>query len=298
MRHESSKRKAESALNELGSLTDIISNLEIPSNTKKIRQTLRLQIERLSGALDRLDPTLKPTRLFDPSDPQTSGRIIALTVVAQPRHPLTSIRPFYGAGVYAIYYNGPFRPYALLSQTEQPIYVGKADPADPRAKDAVAQGTALHFRLSEHARNIAKATSTLDVEHFECRFLVVQSGYQRAAEEYLINFFRPIWNSETKISFGLGKHGDDPVTRANARSPWDTLHPGRPWADGSLTDQKPASQIVEEIAQHLRIFPPHATVEEILTDFIEDLRQLTPPDFQNATELHAEIEISGEMGSR
>jgi hypothetical protein len=48
----------------------------------------------------------------------------------------------YGAGVYALYYNGTFDAYAPLSRTEQPIYVGKAHPKDVAAKDGVGQGKA------------------------------------------------------------------------------------------------------------------------------------------------------------
>ncbi|BCB86082.1 hypothetical protein Psuf_033950 [Phytohabitans suffuscus] len=205
-------------------------------------------------------------------------------MVAQPRHSLATLQAFYGAGVYGLYYNGPFDAYSELSRTEQPIYVGKADPADAEAKEAIGQGTKLFGRLNEHRRSIAKATSTLRVEDFECRFLIVQTGYQKAAEDYLINFFKPIWNSEVKICFGLGKHGDDAETRANKRSPWDTMHPGRAWAEGLAEDQKPERQIRAEIAAHLARVPPHATLEAIVADFLGDLEQLVPDGFTTATD--------------
>jgi hypothetical protein len=211
-------------------------------------------------------------------------------MIAQPRHPLVSLRPFYGAGVYALYYNGPFGAYSPLSGTEQPIYVGKADPKNAEAKDAVSQGTSLFDRLREHRRNIAKATSTLRAEDFDCRFLIVQTGYQRAAEEYLINFFKPIWNNEMRICFGLGKHGDSATTRANKRSPWDTLHPGRAWAASLIEDQKSEDQIRLEIAEHLQRVPPHTTLEKILADFLSDLGQLAPPDFGTATADHVPVD--------
>lgn len=140
------------------------------------------EVSRLEQAVGRLDPVLKPSSLFDPSAPATTGRIVALTTIAQRRHPLVSLQPFYGVGVYALYYRSPFDAYSLLSGTEQPIYVGKADPKDVAAKDAVSQGTSLFDRLNEHRKNIAKATSTLSEEDFDCRFLIVQTGYQRAAD--------------------------------------------------------------------------------------------------------------------
>ena len=39
----------------------------------------------------------------------------------------------------------------------------------------------------------------------------VQSHWQGAAEGYLINLFRPVWNNETDVCYGLGKHGDAPL---------------------------------------------------------------------------------------
>jgi hypothetical protein len=253
-------------------------------------------VSRLEQAVGRLDPVLRPSSLFDPSAPATTGRVVALTTIAQQRHPLVSLQPFYGAGVYALYYNGPFDAYSLLSGTEQPIYVGKADPKDVAAKDAVSQGTSLFDRLNEHRKNIAKATSTLREEDFDCRFLIVQTGYQRAAEEYLINFFKPIWNNEMRICYGLGKHGDSATTRANKRSPWDTLHPGRQWAGGLTEDQKPESQIRSEIEEHLKRVPPHATLEAILADFLSDLGQLAPGSFTTAENDKASVEADAVVG--
>ena len=55
-------------------------------------------------------------------------------MIAQPRKPLANIDRFYGSGVYALYYNGDFAAYRKISKREQPIYVGKVDPADPSAK--------------------------------------------------------------------------------------------------------------------------------------------------------------------
>ena len=82
---------------------------------------------------------LRPDSIFDPSDPNTSGRVVALTLVAQTKHPLAKIPEFYGAGVYAIYYRSDFGPYAPLKGMNHPIYVGKADPDNQAAKNAVSR---------------------------------------------------------------------------------------------------------------------------------------------------------------
>ena len=216
-------------------------------------------------------------------------------MIAQPRHSLAGLPAFYGAGVYALYYKGQYDAYFPLSGTEQPIYVGKADPRESGAKDAVSQGTSLYERLNEHRRNIMKAASTLSIEDFECRFLIVQSGYQSTAERYLISFFQPIWNSETRICFGLGKHGDSADTRANKRSPWDTLHPGRAWATPLPEDQKPASQIWTEIAEHFTRVPPHPTLELILEDFLGDLGQLVATEFTTSADVIVPVDSPTNM---
>ena len=118
-----------------------------------------------------------------------------------------------------------------------------------RATILSGEGDRLSNRLNDHRKNIGKA-ATLQLEDFEYRALVVQTGWQTAAEDYLIHLFKPIWNNEVKICYGFGKHGDDPGTRANLRSPWDTLHPGRVWAhrDPNMKDARSAKRIVEDIA--------------------------------------------------
>lgn len=251
---------------------------------KRVRGEIDLITSQLFGMSAKLDPVLRPDSIFDPADPSTAGRVVSLTLLAQSKHPLSAIPEFYGAGVYAIYYRGKdFEPYSSLSGIDHPIYVGKADPDTQIAKDAIAQGTKLSARLHEHANSIRKAKSTLRIEDFDCRFLVVQTGFQKAAEDHLINFFKPIWNSETKICFGLGKHGDSAKTRGNKRSPWDTIHPGRKWADASPLDQKSRELIIEQIAAHLRSNPPYGDIHQIFERFIADMRQLDTAHFYTPT---------------
>jgi hypothetical protein len=268
-------------LAELNSLTDRIAAAEVDDlrTAKKFRHSIEQTNARLANVATSLDPVLRPDSIFDPTDPHTAGRVVALTLVAQQRHSLAHIPDFYGAGVYAIYYKGGFPAYAMLQGKDHPIYVGKADPDNPAAKDAIKQGTKLSSRLREHAKSIRKARTTLSITDFECRFLIVQTGFQKSAEDYLINFFRPIWNSETKICFGLGKHGDSSDTRGNKRSPWDTLHPGRAWADGTTENQKSAELILDQINNHLAQHRPYEDVKEIFAHFMEDMSQLSTDHF-------------------
>lgn len=240
---------------------------------KRLESQIKETIDELTTILAKLDPIAQPTSTFDPSNPKVVGRFVALAMVAQNRHPLSHIPRFYGSGVYALYYTGSFPAYQPISRTETPIYVGKASPTASNARTPIEQGAKLCGRLSDHRKNIGKATSTLDLNDFEFRSLVVQSGWETAAEDYLIHLFRPIWNSETNILYGLGKHGDSATTRANKRSPWDTLHPGRSWAAASAEDAKTLEQINSELAQHFVIHPTYRTIESVFASFVEELRQ-------------------------
>lgn len=239
------------------------------------RRRLLTSISDMKDDLDALsreiDPVCLPTSFFDPTEPRLIGHFVALALIAQERAPLKDLTRFYGSGVYAIYYTGELDTYAPISGTETPIYVGKADPVG-NAKNLVEQGTKLADRLIEHRRSIERASDTLNVADFECRALAVQSGYQSAAEMHLIRVFRPIWNNETRILFGIGKHGDSSETRANNKSPWDTLHPGRNWANGNR-EAKTADEIRGEVREHFSNATIFTTTEDVFTAFAAGIRR-------------------------
>ena len=153
------------------------------------------------------------------------------------------------------------------------MYVGKADPALGSAKTPVQQGERLAGRLRDHRRNINKVDN-LDIDDFTCRALVVQSGWQTAAESYLINLFKPIWNKEIGLIYGFRKHGDAASTRSNKCAPWDTLHPGRGWAGADkLEDAKTLDQIETEVFNHLSTVTVFDDLEVVLEAFVTELRQ-------------------------
>lgn len=264
-------RTADEIATRLDQFAEMIRTAEM---TGPSRKRVLAAIAEMKDSLNQLERDVDPVRLpdafFDPAEPRLIGHFVALALISQDRVRLDAIEPFYGAGVYAIYYTGPEDIYEPISGTETPIYVGKADPP-VGATSVVQQETKLYGRLNEHRKNIDKVAG-IDLADFECRALAVQSGYQAAAESHLINLFWPIWNNETKILFGIGKHGDAATTRANNKSPWDTIHPGRAWADGNR-EARSADDIVAEVAEHFRNTRIFRTTEDVFAAFAEGIRR-------------------------
>ncbi len=253
------------ALRELtGKLPNEIEPPNIPSpRLKELKNDIAAAVARLTSLSRELDPVRQPPLVFDPSDPRVIGELIGRTMLEQSRHSMTEIGRFYGSGVYAIYYNGNFPAYASIRGTKRPIYIGKADPANPDAVTVEEQEERLSRRLRDHVKSILAVENyarengiagQLQLRDFDCRYLVVKSAWQKTAEEYLINQFKPVWNNEMKVCYGFGKHGDSSDTRSNTRSPWDTLHPGRKWAlgEGNTDHPKNMNELSEDIMLFLK----------------------------------------------
>ncbi len=137
---------------------------------------------------------------------------------------------FEGAGVYALFYQGSSPLYGRISSLDalQPIYVGKAVPAGGR-KGAKEEGTtmALFRRLSEHTRSLQAASSTLNINDFVCRYLVVTPLWITMSERFLLEHYRPVWNV---CLDGFGNHDPGAGRLQGEITWWDALHPGRAWA--------------------------------------------------------------------
>jgi hypothetical protein len=192
---------------------------------------------------------------FNPLDKKNLGEKVAEALLDTNICPLPP-EPFVGAGIYAIYYLGKFAPYRPVAEANsgdrysQPIYVGKAVPAGARKGGfglGADPGTALQRRLAEHAESIGHA-SNLALEDFRCRFLVVDDIWIPLAESMLIEKFRPVWNM---LLDGFGNHDPGSGRHNQQRSLWDTLHPGREWAERLQDNQKPLSQIRADVARFL-----------------------------------------------
>jgi hypothetical protein len=251
---------------------------------RRIREGLAAHADAVEAARSSTDPIRMPRATFDPADPKAIGRMVSIALLAQPFVALTDVQPAYGSGVYAIYYRGGHPLYGGISGSETPIYVGKADPANDDASTTREQGAKLTARLLEHAGTIATAEgyadklpshlSAITLADFVCRRLVCATNAQLVAEKHLIRTFWPIWNSETKACWGMSKHGDAATTRANKRSPWDVVHPGRLWAlDGRLADSLAPDEIAKRVAATLERVPPRRDHAALLEEMLAGFRQ-------------------------
>ena len=174
---------------------------------------------------------------YNPLEKKNLGKSVVDFLLKQKAVPLGGVGRFTGAGVYAIYYNGNFDAYTDLARWNQnsdemnlPIYIGKAVPSGGRKgnidPNCSASGTALYGRIDEHFKSIEQAIN-LETADFWCRYLVVDDIWIPLGESLLIQHYRPIWNS---LIDGFGNHDPGTGRHRGARPNWDTLHPGRSWA--------------------------------------------------------------------
>ncbi len=172
-----------------------------------------------------------------------------------PVQPLPPPEIFLGTGVYGLYYIGDFELYSKVAalnkqKNEQPIYVGKAVPAGWRtARTAGTDDATLSQRLREHSKSISQS-STLKIEDFRCRFMILkdtESTMITIVEAELIRKYKPLWNA---VVDGFGNHDPGSGRYNQAKSEWDTLHPGRTWAE-RLTGESPRLEdIIAKIKQY------------------------------------------------
>jgi hypothetical protein len=169
--------------------------------------------------------------------------------------PLPPSDTFDGAGVYAIYYMGDFHLYRPLSglscgECRHPIYVGRAAPPGARKGGMLSDvpQRALFARLREHARSVDEARN-LSRQDFRCSYLVTDELWLALAERLLIERYRPVWNV---VVSGFGNHDPGGGRAKGRRSDWDTLHPGRRWAESAVPASKSVERTEEAVRAHLR----------------------------------------------
>jgi hypothetical protein len=105
-------------------------------------------------------------------------------------------------------------------------------------------------RLREHARNVHQAKN-LEISDFHCRFIILQGAETDLIvpiEAALIRKYRPLWNS---VVDGFGNHDPGKGRYNQARSEWDVLHPGRPWADRLMGESPRLEEVMEKVKNSL-----------------------------------------------
>ncbi|HEU4327663.1 MAG TPA: Eco29kI family restriction endonuclease [Roseiflexaceae bacterium] len=203
-------------------------------------------------------PAFPDEKPYDPLAYDNLGHSISQAVLQRATVPMSSLPSFNGAGIYAIYYTGihmPYPAYTALAdahstaQFSRPIYVGKAEPSGARKgkRDTLVIGMPLAKRLSDHVKSIRAASSTLSIDDFHCRYLVVEPVWIPLGESILINLTNPLWNVVVE---GFGNHDPGKGRLSGVRPMWDTIHPGRPWAV-KLPDR---SEAVAEINNRITRF--------------------------------------------
>lgn len=197
---------------------------------------------------------------YNPLDRRNLGRSVEYALLIQDPVPLGALDRFVGAGIYAIYYVGPFELYEPIAglECQVPIYVGKADVPGGRKGLVTSRfmGTALWKRLAEHAESISQATN-LGLADFLCRFLVVDDIWIPLGETLMIGNFHPIWNG---VIEGFGLHEPGARRHGGLRSEWDELHPGRPWYANMAARPDPHA-IRAKVLRHFDQYPPPSTAE-------------------------------------
>jgi Eco29kI restriction endonuclease len=196
---------------------------------------------------------------FNPLDKKNLAASVTEAMLSQNAEALEQVVPFTGAGIYAIYYRGPFRAYEAVTllnsdpnYPQMPVYVGKAVPAGARKGTSFSDVTSikvLYARLAEHAESI-RATK-LSLGDFRCRYLVVDEVWIPLAESLLIASFAPLWNS---LVDGFGNHDPGKGRYEGLRPRWDVLHPGRSWAAKCKPRPESTAEIEQDVMTYLRTY--------------------------------------------
>ncbi|MGW4330340.1 Eco29kI family restriction endonuclease [Nocardia sp. NPDC004573] len=218
---------------------------ELKSGPVFLEKEIRAYFEPRVGSPGQSTATSEPVDRhvpteFDPLDKANLITSVVNALLSAPAVPLGEFEPFNGSGLYCLYYSGGDELYAPIAGGDPslPIYIGTAL-AHARASGetlSASSSQALARRLRSHAQTIeaVEQYDESDVKHrlflrdFSCRCLVVDEMWARPAIDSVLRRSAPVWNSVLK---GFGNYTPGPNRRSVQKSPWDTLHPGRAWAE-------------------------------------------------------------------
>lgn len=196
-------------------------------------------------------------RPYNPLEKRHLAEGVVGALLEKPCGPLPPAKSFNGAGVYVLYYEGDFKPYAPLARANAggacnvPVYVGRARHAGARKgfeEDAQGGQQPLYGRLCEHAESIEAAVN-LTLSHFRCRYLVVDELWVALAERLLLERYQTLWN---QVIDGFGIHDPGKGRKDQKRSAWDVVHPGRRWAEKLAPGKQSQKELLAAIRAHLK----------------------------------------------
>jgi hypothetical protein len=188
------------------------------------------------------------TTAYDPASTHNLSRDVVRELLAQPIGPLPPTPRFAGAGIYALYFAGSDSLYAAVSDArcrKGPLYVGKSR-AEKNENDAP-----LYGRLRDHATSVGQAPN-LNLSDFCCRYLILVPAWIRPAEDFLEDYYQPLWN---KVLKGFGNRAVGGTRTGQQASLWDTVHGGRSGA-AAAAQRRNRQDIVKAVAADLAAHPP------------------------------------------
>ncbi|MFF3978532.1 Eco29kI family restriction endonuclease [Streptomyces sp. NPDC001828] len=171
---------------------------------------------------------------FNPLGIDLLSRNLREEMDGRPRVPLGEVKRFMGAGLYALYYKGDLEIYKELKDSDCPIYVGKAAAGNSSYGDSPnLTEPKLFERINDHRRSINEAPN-LGASNFDVRYLTLDDIWIVLGERALLRTHSPVlWNT-VMTGFGANPPGGG---RRNARSVWDSIHPGRQRAANLLCNR-------------------------------------------------------------
>ena len=208
---------------------------------------------------------------YNPLDKLNLAKSIENELLGHSGMSLSEADSITGAGVYVIYYSGPFQAYAPIASANEngghskPIYVGKAIPKGGRkgglSRDVSASGKALADRLRQHASSIAEAVN-LELADFSVRHLVLDDIWIPLGENMLIETFKPVWNVALD---GFGNKDPGRRRATQYKSPWDIVHPGRQFAE-KLADAPASAEFLIQRIEDYFLGRPLASLPKALAE--------------------------------
>lgn len=190
----------------------------------------------------------RETLRFDPLDIDNLMLSVARTLMSEPLYYFDDLPEFGGGGLLAVYYDGGFEPYAPISGTDTPLYVGGAALSRAGVSGRRTDSRVLFQRLRRHGKSLMEIVGhEFGLRDFRCRFLVVDDIWIAPTQQLLVTMHRPLWNT---VLTGFGANEQGSTARMSRPSRWSELHSQR-----STTTDRPRlmnrDQLLERVRAHL-----------------------------------------------